>query len=221
MHVIIRTYITNEKRLEYLKRTIQSCIDKEMFPITIVDNMSPPEWARRIEELGKMCGFIRFVRSELCSSTMNGFIASLLVAPEMESCLYLEDDVVLGKGIKEYLTSTDMPTFTSLYAVYNRFPKNVGDPLWEYPIEAFYGLIAIVINPSGRAALLNEWKTLSYCNAYPQWHADIWLKEFCKKYGYKIWNTVQDYAQHVGNEVRSINEGKIDSVYESRHFIGE
>lgn len=222
MQVIIRTYITNETRFEYLRRTIQSCVDKKMFPITVVDNMSPGDWGEQIVSLGSIFPFIRFVRSELCPGTMNGFIASLVAAPSDEYCLYLEDDVVLGKGINEALCAIHPgPGLVSLYAAYDRIPKNPDDLLWEYPTDAFYGLIAMCISPWTRQALLGEWERISLLGGYPPGHADIWVKNFCLKNDFKIWNTVKDYAQHIGNQVRSINGGKIDAVYESIHFVGE
>jgi hypothetical protein len=69
--------------------------------------------------------------------------------------------------------------------------------------------------------VLADWNYVERMGEYPQCHADIWLKMRCIADGIPIYNSFQDYAQHMGNGVRSINGGKIDTVYESMFFVGE
>lgn len=219
MTTIIRTYITNEARFNYLKRTVQSCVDKEMLPLAVLDNCSPYPWNERIIGLTSIHPAIQFIRSQLGPSTMNGFLSSLICVRGEDRALFLEDDVVLGKGIKEMLSSSHDCPMLSLYAAYARGGSGA---VWQYPNHTFYGLVGTVFRKDFVDIMLAEMRDiLKGDKPVPNCHADIWVKELTIARNLPIYNTIKDYVQHVGNEVRSINEGKIDCRYESMYFVGE
>lgn len=236
MNTIIRAHVKNEKRLETLKREIESWKDKRMLMlgmIYVVDDNSP--LALDVEMLCREYS-VEYVKAEGKPDTKNGLYNSLKLSSMVGNSedLFCVDDAVFGQGIVNQLLKYRqhdrylIPNrgTVGLFACYEnqtRNPCHVEETdLWGIPLDILYGLVAHVFSINLRDTLIYEWEEIvAGKQPYPQMCDDLWVKEVCKKYGLNCYNTMLDYAQHVGGDNRTFGDSGENSNYFTKMFVGE
>jgi hypothetical protein len=231
---VIRTHVRNEKRLELLKRTIQSAKDKKLYTlggIYVLDDGSPLK--DRVRSLCYEMDVDYIPATLKPGDTKNGLAESLAVGNWTAPVFAVCDDVVFGRDILEELNHIvlhELPLLpdcgmVSLFACYSRMKQPHADShLWEYPVHAFYAGIAVVYTPKFRDAYYNWWvRAVNEELPMPQMCDDIFCKVILDAHGLKLYNTIQDYAQHTGIDARTFGDKENDpgSHYLTQFFVGE
>lgn len=232
MDTIIRTHVKTDARLAILEGTVLSAIDKGLGRwgnIWIADDGSP--MAAEVERVGKVCG-VQVFRNDGRPSTKNGLYGALRYSKALPT-LVVCDDVVFGRGIRDYIESQmgKLPTNYGYFSLFASYPDHMrmggnvrGTEIWEYPLDCFYAGLAGVYNPKFAQIYCQKWEqVMSGMVPEPIWQDDLWVKELCRENGFKIYNSMNDYAQHTGMMRRSFgnNETEDSSNYTTAHFVGE
>jgi hypothetical protein len=198
----------------------------------VLDDASPLK-----EDVKSLCDSlgVKYVPATLKpGDTKNGLAESLSLAPWDEPIFAVCDDAVFGRGIVEeiqHIMKEEVPPIQgnwgmiSLFACYARnAPLREGSHLWEYLIRAFYAGIAVIYSPAFRKAYYNDWNQVANgLLPMPQMCDDIYCKDILNAMDLKLYNTIQDFAQHTGVDARTFggNEADPGSRYISQFFVGE
>lgn len=236
MYVVFRTHVKNQRRLDLLQRTLNSCrregIDN-FGPVFVVDDGSP--WAEKVKELTLSYGYNYKPSVIQPGDTKNGLAESLNLEPG-KICLSCTDDMVFGKGSASLLMDAynkDIPAletrgipwgFVSSFACYDRPIKFGNTSLWQYPLPLFYAAECCFFSPQLQLDYVTYWnKVVAKELPYPEMCDDILLKILCMEKGYIIFNTLMDAAQHTGGGARSFGdeEDAPSSKFTTNYFIGE
>lgn len=237
MHTIIRTHVKNEARLNLLARTIESALNKgleDLGSILVADDHSP--LGDKVRRLCEAMAVEYHGSMGLKGSTKNGLVSSFRLARGLQGreVLHVCDDIVFGKGTKEFLqTLFQYPVpadwwMISLFAAYPQHVRNQNQvfqtPLWRYPTDSFYAGLAVIYHEDLMEKAITEWDLVERAEAIePPWQDDLWMKQLCIDNRKSIYNSNRDYAQHTGVKQRSFGDDPEagSSEYVTDYFVGE